>query len=189
MGYKTTARSYNCFVSGRYNDTLTTSSQTSWQDADPLFIIGNGSNNSNRHNAVTVLKNGNFGINTNTPDKLLTVNGDARITGDIYYGTGSNTYNKPDFVFKPDYNKDFDISYIEKYIKRNGHLPWVTAAKDEENGINMTRMSFETLEAVENQQLQIIALKKENEALKKKISEIDELKIEIEKLKSKIAKK
>jgi hypothetical protein len=61
---------------------------------------------------------------------------------------------------------------IEKYIKRYGHLPWVTAAKDEKDGVNMTRMSFETLEAVENQQLQIIELKKEIELLKKEIKQL-----------------
>ncbi len=114
------------------------------------------------------------GIGTGTPDKLLTVNGDARVTGDIYYGTGTNTYNKPDFVFNPKYEKDFDIPEVEKFISENGHLPWVTAANEEKEGVNMTRMSFETLETVENQQLQIISLKKENEAQKQKIKEQEE---------------
>ena len=124
------------------------------------------------------------GINTTTPDKLLTVNGDARITGDIYYGTGLfTTYDKPDFVFNKNYNKYFDILSIEKFIKSNKHLPWITSAKNEKNGINMTRMSFETLEAVENQQLQIIELKKEN---LKQQEIIDELLKRIERLEKKV---
>ncbi|MFH2094878.1 MAG: hypothetical protein ABIJ16_04185, partial [Bacteroidota bacterium] len=109
---------------------------------------------------------GRVGIGTLSPDKLFHVAGDARVEGNIYYGpTGSVTiYTKPDYVFDPGYDNDFDLDIlaIEKYIKKNNHLPWVTAAKDEENGINMTRMSFESLEAIENLQMQIIELKKEN---------------------------
>ena len=166
IGSHTIAKSYGVTVVGDENDTSFVSSSDDWVDTDPIFVIGNGYHYSNGHNAVTVLKNGNVGINTNTADKYLTVRGDARITGDLYYGTANDIYSKPDFVFKPDYTKHFGIDYIEKYINRHGHLPWLTAAKDEKDGINMTRMSFQTLEAVENQQLQIIQLRKENQQLK-----------------------
>jgi hypothetical protein len=165
-GVYTEAAAASSFVLGFYNEVFSSVNDTTPTSA--LFVIGNGLNDANRHNAVTVLKNGYVGIGTNTPDKLLTVNGDARVTGSIYYDpTGSTTYDKPDFVFKPNYTKKFGVLSVEKYIKRYGHLPWVTAAKDEKDGVNMTRMSFETLEAVENQQLQIIELKKENEHLKR----------------------
>ncbi len=171
MGEGVIARSYKETVFGSYNDTTTTPNcQWSWFNQNPVFVIGNGLNWYTRHNAFVILKNGNVGINTNTPDKLLTVQGDARVTGNIYYGAiGSFTiYSKPDFVFSPNYNQDFDIDYVENFINENGHLPWVTAAKDEKDGINMTRMGFETLEAVENQQLQIINLRKENLKIKLK---------------------
>ncbi|MBU0486998.1 MAG: hypothetical protein KKA07_10125 [Bacteroidetes bacterium] len=108
---------------------------------------------------------GDVGIGTVAPDKLLHVAGDARIEGNIYYGVGASVYTKPDFVFKEEYNKAFDILEIEAFITKHHHLPWVTAAADENQGVNMTRMSFETLEAVENMQLQIIELKKENQKL------------------------
>ncbi len=171
-GVYTAAKAFSCAVVGYRNDTSFVTSSTSWVTTDPIFVVANGY--SYPHNALTVLKNGNVGINTNTPDKLLTVDGDARITGDIYYGAigGTDTYNKPDFVFTPDYDKDFSISYIEKFIKKHGHLPWVTAAKDEKNGINLTRMSFETLESVENLQLQIIELNKVNLRLKEENREL-----------------
>ena len=184
LGTYTTAKSYSSTVIGTYNDTSFVTSSNSWIDTDPIFVIGNGTW-SGSHNAIVVLKNGNVGINTNTPDKLLTVNGDARVTGDIYYGSigSTTTYNKPDFVFKPDYEKDFGIDYIERFIKKHGHLPWVTAAKDEKNGINMTRMSFQTLEAVENLQLQIIDL---NKKLESKDSEIDMLRKENKELRKRI---
>jgi hypothetical protein len=109
-----------------------------------------------------MVEQGKVGINTATPDQALHVVGNARVTGDIYYGTGATVYTKPDFVFKNDYEKYLDPIEVDNFIQKNGHLPWVTKAEDEiDEGVNMTRMQFETLETVENLQLQIINLKKE----------------------------
>ncbi len=197
FGASTHSTSMGSFVIGSFNETFSSVNSTSI--TSDLFVIGNGTDASHTHNAFTVLKSGFVGINTNTQDVLIpsiifAVDGDARITGNIYYGAigTSNTYNKPDFVFNPDYNKDFNISYIEKFIQKNNHLPWLTAAKDEKGGINMTRMSFETLEAVENQQLQIIDLnKKLNEYQKiilKQQKLIEQQQKDINKIKKQIKK-
>jgi hypothetical protein len=49
-----------------------------------------------------------------------------------------------------------EIDEVEAYIESEKHLPWVTSAQnEEENAVNMTRMGFETLEALENLQMQI----------------------------------
>jgi len=125
---------------------------------------------------------GNVGIGT-APAYKLDVNGDIRAVGSVYYGgaggvANGTLYSKPDFVFKPTY-KTFSTKETEQFIRLNGHLPWVTSAvqeqKDNQSAVDMTRMSFETLEAVENLQLQIIEqqklileLKKEIDLLKKK---------------------
>ncbi len=73
IGLGISARAFNSFVIGRYNDSIGTSSTTAWVATDPLLIIGNGTGSGARANAVTVLKNGNFGIGTTTPDNLLHV--------------------------------------------------------------------------------------------------------------------
>ena len=62
FGYQSFANSYMETVIGQYNDTTNSLNQSSWVETEPLFSIGNGSDNANRHNAVTVLKNGNVGI-------------------------------------------------------------------------------------------------------------------------------
>ncbi len=189
--YLSTKSSYEVVV-GSYNDASVFPGDGSWNTADPIFVVGNGRfifpSTTVRNNAFVVLKSGNVGINTNTPDKFLTVNGDARITGDLYYGTGTGIYTKPDYVFSEDYKKAYDVHYIENFIKKNGHLPWVTKASNEKGGVNITRMVFETLETVENQQLQIIELKKENDRLnaKKQQAEIDQLKQENAELKQQL---
>ncbi|NNF34975.1 MAG: hypothetical protein HKN68_12755, partial [Saprospiraceae bacterium] len=55
---------------------------TSWQEEDPLLEVGNGSDASNLHNAMTILKNGKTGIGTATPDTSLSVIGVSRAAFD-----------------------------------------------------------------------------------------------------------
>lgn len=73
MGSNTLAKSMNSLVIGRYNDT--TGSGNSWNQFDPLFVIGNGMADNLRSNAFTVLKNGNTGINITNPSTSLEING------------------------------------------------------------------------------------------------------------------
>ncbi len=81
MGHYTLAKPYASLVIGRYNDTTSLSS-TSWDPLDPVFIIGNGTANNARSNAMTVLKNGKTGIGTLTPQTQLQITGgtDANYT-------------------------------------------------------------------------------------------------------------
>ncbi|MFC2151967.1 hypothetical protein ACFLSE_05510 [Bacteroidota bacterium] len=62
MGRYTNARSYCETTIGAYNDTTFSAEKWSWEDTDPIFIVGNGTSNSVRKNALMVLKNGNTGI-------------------------------------------------------------------------------------------------------------------------------
>ncbi|MEO6132030.1 MAG: hypothetical protein ABIQ02_09280, partial [Saprospiraceae bacterium] len=71
-GENTFAKPYSSFVIGRFNDT-TAISTTTWDPLDPVFIIGKGTANNARANAITVLKNGKTGINTNNPLAMLHV--------------------------------------------------------------------------------------------------------------------
>ena len=77
---------------------------------------------------------------------------------------------------------------VKVYINREKHLPWVTSANDEgECGIDMTRMSFETLEALENLQMQLIDQSKELELLRAKNLEMEQIMAENRELKSRLA--
>lgn len=70
FGFSTNAKSYSSLAVGMYNDT-SSSSSTNWVSTDPLFIVGKGTSNSSRSNALTVLKNGNVGIGITNPGFLL----------------------------------------------------------------------------------------------------------------------
>jgi hypothetical protein len=80
MGNHTEAESYNSNAIGRFNvggfinNTGTDNDgDITWVETDPLFEIGNGSGESNRSNALTVLKNGKVGIGRHIPSSLFEV--------------------------------------------------------------------------------------------------------------------
>jgi hypothetical protein len=128
------------------------------------------------------------GIRMWIPMYDLDVNGNIRATGSVYYGgtagsANGTAYTKPDYVFEESYDA-LDPFEVEEFLLKEKHLPWITSAEQEkqENGevIDMTRMAFETVETVENLQLQIIEqnklileLKSENEELKQNSSQLN----------------
>jgi hypothetical protein len=82
FGYYSTAPSFAQFTVGQYNavPNLAGASPTTWMSADPVFVIGNGSSENSRSNAMTVLKSGNVGIGTTGPAYPLDVAGDINTT-------------------------------------------------------------------------------------------------------------
>jgi len=78
-GFGNVAYSYLEFVLGEWPTVYTPASTSGFVESDRLFVIGNGLNESDRHNAMTVLKNGNIGISTDDPQSTLDVGGTATI--------------------------------------------------------------------------------------------------------------
>jgi hypothetical protein len=73
MGHNTTAESYREITLGSWNTDYTPDNTTAWDSDDRLFVLGNGASSGTRSDAVVVLKNGNTGIGTATPDEKLEV--------------------------------------------------------------------------------------------------------------------
>jgi hypothetical protein len=91
LGYNNIAESYGSTVVGIYNDNSIASNPNVWVINEPVFIVGNGSDNSNRSNALVIRKNGNVGIGTNAPTHPL--NFDNALGDKIaLYGNTANTY-------------------------------------------------------------------------------------------------
>lgn len=80
LGYSLVNNTYKGFVIGHFNDNSTVG-QTSTSDSitNRIFQIGNGTNNINRSNALTVLKSGNVGIGIAIPTHTLHVDGGFRL--------------------------------------------------------------------------------------------------------------
>jgi hypothetical protein len=68
-------------VVGRFDTDYTPNDLLNWDVDDRLFVVGNGTGAGSRSDAMVILKNGNTGIGTSTPNALLDVNADALING------------------------------------------------------------------------------------------------------------
>ncbi len=79
IGEGVKAESPNSIAVGAYN--IGGGNPTEWIWTDPIFEIGCGPGEEWRTNAMTVLKNGNVGIGTTTPDEYLHVAGNMRLDG------------------------------------------------------------------------------------------------------------
>jgi hypothetical protein len=71
IGEYVTANSLNSISLGRHNDPIVTLPTTNWILTEPLLILGNGIDTTNRKNALVILKNGNTGLGTNSPNAPL----------------------------------------------------------------------------------------------------------------------
>ena len=159
VGSGVTANYANQFVIGSVN-----------LDADYRFGVGSGAGN-----ALTVLKNGKMIVGEHS--SLPTVGGETlHVLGSIK--TVGASY--PDYVFE-DYftgNSSLNTNYkfqsiydTETFIKKNHHLPGVTSINElekTENGysFNLTDLSTQTLEKVEELYLHTIEQQKQIDELK-----------------------
>ena len=123
------------------------------------------------------------GVRTWNPQYELDVTGSIRATGSVYYGgtagsANGTAYSKPDYVFEESYQM-LQTEEVEEFLNKENHLPWITSAvkEKEENGevVDMTRMAFETVESVENIQLQVIEQQKLMQNQQKEIDELKDL--------------
>jgi len=75
FGDNTVAQAYVSTAIGQYN--VGNGTKNTWEETDPIFEIGIGRSHMARKNAMTVLKNGNVGIGTLTPEAGLHIAGDG----------------------------------------------------------------------------------------------------------------
>jgi hypothetical protein len=98
LGKHTLAKPLSSLAIGQYNDTTCSSSGLEeWVTTDPIFVIGNGTSDEERSNAITVLKNGNVGIATVNPTQKLEITGtnskiflNSSISNSVHFNTYGN---------------------------------------------------------------------------------------------------
>lgn len=117
---------------------------------------------------MRLLHNGNVGIGITSPDSKLTVNGNIRAKE-----VKVETTNWPDYVFLPNYRL-MPLDELERYITKNGHLPNIpTEADVQQDGLKLAEINAKLLEKVEELTLYLIALKKENELINKRLEQLE----------------
>jgi len=137
LGEFNNASTLDEFTIGRYNDTTIASynGTYNWTNTDPLFLIGNGTDDTNRHNAITILKNGNMGLNDNTPTHTLTINSSAspidsltlRLIGPHNYGYGAMlNFGDGNYVYLQENNDDQLKIYADKGMELKTNASYST---------------------------------------------------------------
>lgn len=146
-------------------------SATGWQVDDYLFVVGNGTSNTNRSNAVTVFKNGLVSIGTDFYDNSMPttvqnfklVVGGGILTEKVQVKIENNW---PDYVFENDY-KLTSLNEVNSFIKENKHLPGVPSANEvESDGIDLGEMNKTLLKKIEELTLYLIEQNEQIETLK-----------------------
>ena len=185
-------------VVGKYNTPINTGS---------IFVVGNGSSDLNRSNAVVILDNGNLGIGTSTPDYKLQINGDAVPETNRGGDLGTSTlawdvlyYNSAQVIAKSFTNKTLseEILNFKPISLKNGtekidseSLPKeLRGDKGYVLSNEMTtynyKLNYEQQVLINKQQTQIEQQKNKNSEQQK---EIEELKQQIQELKDLIQNK
>jgi hypothetical protein len=99
FGNGTIANSYAAVVLGRFNDTTGMTNSNWYVSTDPAFEIGNGTSNTDRENAFTVLQNSNVGIGMPNPQQKLDIaEGNGRVQSGYNWLTNSDIRFKKNVV-------------------------------------------------------------------------------------------
>ncbi len=123
IGNRVKAYSYASTVLGQYNSYNNLESVNSWVNTNSLFILGNGTSDLARSNALTILKNGNVAINSTNPGiyKLKVVGGNANLD------VGKEWLNTSDIRLKK------NITPLGKSLKKVRNMRGVKYHSLEEN--------------------------------------------------------
>ena len=143
---------------------------------DASFAVGIGNDKNSRKNGLMVFNNGKAAIGSYSSAPSFNMGETLQVLGKIT--TTSATY--PDYVFEDYYtgnstiNANYKFSSLydtEKFIKENRHLPGVTSLtelqkNDKGYSFNITDLSTQTLEKVEELYLHTIEQQKQIDELK-----------------------
>ena len=180
LGRGNEAKSFGETVIGTYNDNTdyTPISTTSYEADDRLFVIGNGTDDVSRQNALVMFKNGNTTFLGDILSTAYNTYSDKRLKRNI---TPLQNSIATVMQLNPvSYEKKQSIASIDYNMKENGFIAQelqkvmptlVTEGKDKDKllSVNYTALIPVLTKAIQEQQEQLSTQKKEIEELKKMV--------------------
>ncbi|MBN1621022.1 MAG: hypothetical protein JW871_00335 [Endomicrobiales bacterium] len=107
---------------------------------------------------LTITQDRKVGIDNDSPQYKLDVDGDINTSGDIR--KSGTAYNNPDYVFEINYEL-MDLKVLEEFVKNNKHLPKIFSTQEiKERGIRLFEHNRLLLEKLEEAYLYIFQLSK-----------------------------
>ena len=166
MGFQTTASDYNSLVLGQWNllGSTVTNSATNFSLENTAFVIGNGTNSTNKSDALTVLFDG-----TTTIAGDLNVNSDARLKSNII-SLGS-TLSKllqidgKSYTMKKDESEKQKIGLLAQDIEKV--FPELVSESHGVKSVNYQGLVPVLINALKEQQAEIDRLKNQEERLER----------------------
>jgi hypothetical protein len=149
---------------------------SNYTDGNMIFSTRSGTD-SGIQERMRISAAGNVGVGTTSPNYTLDVAGQVHAAS--FIAASGNTY--ADFVFKPGYKLPA-LSDVEASIAKAGHLPGIPSESDAKaHGVDLGAMQTKLLQKVEELTLYLVAqdrelkqLQDENEALRKRVSVLEE---------------
>jgi len=128
----------------------------------------------------TVYFPGKIGIGITEPEAALDVKGNILAQAMTVAGTITaddlklpDVFSGPDYVFEDEYSLR-PLDDLEKYIKRNKHLPGIPSSREmAQNGVELKQLLNKHLQKIEELTLYLIDLKRENDDLKQRLSVLE----------------
>ncbi|MEE9361020.1 MAG: tail fiber domain-containing protein [Cellulophaga sp.] len=180
MGASTIAESYGETAIGIYNTTSVSKNATSIVATDRLFVIGNGTGNSNKSNALVMLKDATTTVSGNWSGPAFTATSDIRLKENITnLSLGMavlNRINTKQYYLKKDATKQLRFGVIAQELREV--LPNLVYGEEGENSylsVNYTELIPILINALKEQGQKIDALEKQNQVLLQLVKRVDNL--------------
>ena len=178
MGFYTKASDFNSLVIGRYNllGSTVTNSATNFNLENTAFVIGNGTNENNRSDALVVKFNGDATLAGN-----LNINSDARLKANII-SLGSTLakllqIDGKTYTMKKDENKKQKIGVLAQDIEKV--FPELVSESNGIKSVNYQGLVPVLINALKEQD---VLMKEQQRILSEQQSEVDDLKSMMKKI-------
>jgi len=110
IGNNIKAVSYGEIALGQWNDTLSSGTKDTWNENEYLLTVGNGVNDANRSNALTIYKNGSTVLRGRYANSTFNLK-----TTRLFYNPITHLFTSKDYVYGVYTNLSRDDASIEFY--------------------------------------------------------------------------